>query len=220
MNAKSEVQQIYKQRFESKRDYREKVWRVLVRSYFQRYISITDTVLDLGSGYGEFSRVVECGKKYALDLNPDGKIHVPADCLFINQSGSDLWPFSQEELDVVFSSNFFEHLPDKTALGQVLDRAAHHLKSGGLFIAIGPNIARVPGRYWDFWDHHIPLTEKSLAEALRVRGFRICECRCSFLPYTMEHNLKFPSWVIALYLKLQFLWPLFGRQFLVVAKKI
>lgn len=219
MNSQTDLQRLYKQRFHAKRQYREAVWKALVEHFFQRFISKTDAVLDLGFGYGEFIRLIECGEKFAMDLNPDGKEYLPADCQIFTQDCSAPWPLPPESLNVVFTSNFFEHLPDKRSLGETLDHAYRALKCGGTLIAMGPNIARVSGRYWDFWDHHLPLTDKSLREALTSRGFQIQQCRPSFLPYTMEFRPETPPWMIALYLKLPFLWPIFGHQFLIVAEK-
>ena len=218
MNTPSDLQRIYKQRFESKRAYRESVWRVLT-GFFQRYISKTDSVLDLGFGYGEFIRLIQCGQKYAMDLNPDSKAYAPQECHLLTQDCSAPWPIAPESLNIVFTSNFFEHLPDKVALGRTLDHVERALKPGGIIIAMGPNISRVHGRYWDFWDHHLALTEKSLSEALVNRGFRLRECRASFLPYTMEGKKEASPWMISLYLKLPFVWPLLGHQFLIVAEK-
>ena len=40
-----------------------------------------------------------------------------------------------------------------------------------------------------------------------------------FLPFTMSTGRPAPDWVIRLYLRLWPVWPLFGRQFLVVARR-
>ena len=40
---------------------------------------------------------------------------------------------------------------------------------------MGPNIRFVAGEYWDFWDHHLPLTERSLSEACQLRGFTMAK---------------------------------------------
>src|SRR5262249_39433524 len=129
------------------------------------------------------------------------------------------WPLNQNSLDVVFTSNFFEHLPDKPALGRTLDEIRRCLKPGGRLIAMGPNIRYVPGAYWDFWDHYLPLTEKSLAEALDNRKFRLELSVDRFLPYTMTDGRQYPLVCLQLYLKLRWSWRFFGKQFLVVAAK-
>jgi predicted SAM-dependent methyltransferase len=78
--------------------------------------------------------------------------------------------FGQESLDVVFTSNFLEHLPDKVHVERTLAQAWRCLKDDGFIICLGPNIKYVPGAYWDFWDHFIPLTELSLSEVLKMKG--------------------------------------------------
>ena len=138
---------------------------------------------------------------------------------FIRQDCSQPWPIDEASLDVIFTSNFFEHLPDKAALGRTLDQAHQALKPGGLLIAIGPNIKLIPGTYWDFWDHYIPLTESSLGEALENRAFQIKRKDPAFLPYTMAGKKPVPLPFIRIYLALPMIWPFIGKQFLVVAVK-
>jgi hypothetical protein len=58
---------------------------------------------------------------------------------------------------------------------------------------MGPNIKYLVGEYWDFWDHYLPLIEKSLSEGLINRGFEISECVGKFLPYTMVDQRPFPG---------------------------
>jgi len=93
------------------------------------------------------------------------------------------------------------------------------LNRGGRLIAVGPNIRFTGGRYWDFWDHYLPLTEASLSEGLVVRGFQIERCHARFLPYTMAGGPQFPLWMVAAYARLPLLWRFRGKQFLVVARK-
>src|SRR5262249_30997038 len=116
-------------------------------------------------------------------------------------------------------SNFFEHLPDKTSLAATLAEAFRCVKSGGRIVCLGPNIKCVPGEYWDFWDHYLPLTELSLKEGLELAGFRVERCVDRFLPYTMATGVRWPTWMVSLYLRLPFVWRLCGKQFLLVAVK-
>jgi SAM-dependent methyltransferase len=215
----SDLSRIYAQRFADNLEYRKRVWRVLIDSFFQKCIPRNATVLDLGCGYGEFINQVEAERKYAMDLNPDAPRYLSTDVEFIRQDCSQAWPVDEGSLDVIFTSNFFEHLPDKAALGRTLDHAHLALRKGGRLIAMGPNAKLVPGAYWDFWDHYIPLTESSLGEALENRGFSITRKDPAFLPYTMAGKKPAPLPFVRLYLALPVVWPLFGKQFLVISVK-
>lgn len=154
-----------------------------------------------------------------MDLNPATKAILSEDIHFLEQDCSKAWDVPADSLDLVFTSNFFEHLPDKTSLGACLEQVHRSLKPGGRLVAMGPNIAAVHGSYWHFWDHYLPLTELSLAEGLKMKGFEVELALARTLPYTMVGALQYPVWMIALYLKLPFVWRLFGKQFLVVVRK-
>jgi SAM-dependent methyltransferase len=218
-NQPEELQRIYGARFEKNQIYRKKVWGILVRDFFQKYVSPAATVLDLGCGYGEFINAIQCGRKLAMDLNPDAPRFLAAGVHFLQQDCSARWPGDDRSLDVVFSSNFFEHLPGKNALKLTLEEAFRCLKPGGKLIAMGPNIRFLPAEYWDFWDHHLALSDRSLAEGLENCGFKIREKHDRFLPYTIVNNREYPPAILSLYLKLRPAWKIFGRQFLVVAAK-
>ncbi|MDR2675292.1 MAG: methyltransferase domain-containing protein [Opitutaceae bacterium] len=217
---------IYARRFDSMREYRNQVWRALIRHFFQRHVPADAAVLDLGCGYGEFINNITAREKFGMDLNPDSKRHLNPGVKLLAQDCSTRWPLADGSLDIIFTSNFFEHLPDKTALQRTLAEARRCLKSGGRLIAMGPNIRCVPGAYWDFWDHYLPLTELSLAEGLQSLGFEIVFQKARFLPYTMSRKKPTPppppritNLLIKLYLRIHPAWRIFGKQFLVIAGK-
>lgn len=210
----------YRLRFTPLTRYRQSVWKVLIRDYFQMWVKPGDRVLDLGCGWGEFINQVQAKEKYAIDLNPDAKMHLAADVSFIHQSCAQRWPMEDNAINVVFTSNFLEHLLTKDDLLKTLSEAYRSLDKDGLIICLGPNIKHVGGSYWDFFDHHIPLSEASLSEALQISGFQIKHCWPKFLPYTMSDGKQVPMWCIALYLRIPFLWSLLGKQFLIVAQKV
>jgi hypothetical protein len=58
-----------------------------------------------------------------------------------------------------------------------------------------------------------------MAEALELQGFAVEERIDRFLPYTMSGNRETPLAFVRAYLRMPFAWPLFGRQFLVVARR-
>jgi SAM-dependent methyltransferase len=213
-----ELRRIYQARFAPNAEYRRAVWRILIQQCFGRYLRPDSVVLDLGCGYGEFINQVDCATRYAMDLNPEAEQRVAPGVECLLQDCSTTWPFEDGALDLVFTSNFFEHLPDKPALGRTLDEIRRCLKPGGRLIAMGPNIKFLPGAYWDFWDHYVPLTELSLQEALESRGFRIERCVPRFLPYTMASGPRYPLLLLKIYFWFPLLWRIAGKQFLVVAQ--
>jgi SAM-dependent methyltransferase len=97
-------------RFNKDASYRLAVWRVLIADFFQRYIHADDAVLDLGCGYGEFINQVASRKRFAMDLNPEAPNRLAADVQCLLQDCSAKWPLENDSLNLVFTSNFFEHL--------------------------------------------------------------------------------------------------------------
>jgi SAM-dependent methyltransferase len=210
---------IYHRRFSETVAYRNRVWQALTSSFFSVWIRADATVLDLGCGYGEFSNNIRAGRKLAMDLNPDAPKYLAKEVEFLEQDCSARWPLGDQTLDVVFTSNFFEHLPDKACLRRTLQQAFRCLKPGGRLIAMGPNIKYLPGAYWDLFDHQIPLSDVSLGEALELEGFTLEKVVPRFLPFTMVNAPQYPIFLLKLYLALPWLWWIKGRQFLLVAAR-
>ena len=211
------VQQQYRQRFSKAEDYRNALWSVLCSDFFQSYIDPQSVLLDLGCGWGEFSNNILARKKYAMDMNPDAADRLNTDVELILQDCSEPWPLESGSLDVVFTSNFLEHLPHKSSVERTMAEVKRCLKPGGTFIALGPNVRLLPGDYWDFWDHHVHISDRSLVELLGMNGFLIREQHAGFLPYTMSDGSNPNLWLVKLYLRLRFVWKFMGKQFFIVA---
>ena len=224
MNKKSDIQnelaKEYQLRFGKMEAYRNEVWEILTSDFFQKYIGHDNTVLDLGCGWGEFINNIKCGAKYGMDLNHDVEKYLNQDVTFINQDCSKVWDIKDSSLDVIFTSNFFEHLPSKSSLSKTLEQANRTLKPNGKIICMGPNIKYTKQAYWDFFDHHIALTELSLKEILEMKKFNVVKCLDRFLPYTMVNKNPTPMCFIKIYLKLNLVWKLMGQQFLIIATKV
>ena len=216
--APSELSKIYRVRFAGQAENRQGIWFVLC-SFFSRWIPADAAVLDLGCGWCEFINAISARRKYAMDLNPDSVNLAAPDVTVLQQDCSAKWQIAPNSLDAVFTSNFLEHLPDKAALERTLKNAKLALRDRGRLILMGPNIKYIPGAYWDFFDHYIPLTELSLVEVLQKCGLEIEVCVGRFLPYTMSQGRSYPGWMLRMYLAMPFAWRFFGKQFLVVARK-
>ena len=189
---KKDLKKQYEFRFSRNHQYRNEVWKILTKSFFQQYILSTSDILDIGCGWGEF----------------------------INQDCSNKWPLPDDSLDVVFTSNFIEHLPSKLHIEKTIIQVKRCLRPNGRFICLGPNLKYLPGLYWDFWDHHIGITEMSLSELLKIHDFLIEECVAKFLPYTMANKHPLPLFFLRLYLTFPLTWKILGKQFLIISKNI
>ena len=216
---KEQLSQIYEIRFSGIEKYRNEVWKRIIKDYFSNMISKSDSVLDLGCGYGEFINNISCAERHAMDLNRKTTRLLEKGVIFHEQDCSQSWEIKDDSLDLIFTSNFFEHLPDKSSLSKTIMNARKSLKAGGQLIAMGPNISALNGKYWDFWDHHLALSDQSLCELLEINNFTIRKSFPKFLPYNMVRVKKRPLFLVSLYLRIPFLWQLFGKQFLVIAQK-
>src|SRR5579872_3368943 len=135
----TELRDIYERRFAELESRRTEVWKVLCGKFFERWVKPTDAVMDLGAGYCEFINCVRAGKKFALDLNPATMERAARDVTVLAQSASDTWQLAEASVEVVFTSNFLEHVATKQDLVHCLKETARVLRPGGRFIAIGPN---------------------------------------------------------------------------------
>lgn len=198
---------------------RRLVWDTLCRHFFARYVPRDAAVLDLACGYGEFINHIPAGTRHGVDLNPDSAQHLAPDVAFHHGPADDLGFLPDNSLDVAFTSNFLEHLPDKAACLAILAEVLRVLKPGGRFIIMGPNIKYAGDVYWDFFDHTLPLSHLSLAEGLVLAGFETETVIPRFLPYTMNGRLPVHPLIIRAYLLLRPAWRIFGKQFLVTATK-
>lgn len=209
---------LYAQRFDAaERAAKARLWGVLCADFFQRYVPPDATVLDLGAGYCEFINHIQGARRFAVDGNAD-VVHCAAPGVEAHCGAADRLDWLADgSVDVVFASNFFEHLPDSAALLRVLGEARRVLRRGGRLLILQPNIRYAYREYWDFLDHHLALSHVSMAEALGLAGFRILELRPRFLPFSTKSAL--PQWpiLVRLYLRLPLAQRLLGKQMFVVA---
>jgi|SRR5437660_2903539 len=205
-------------RLEEKRR-KDRVWRVLCHYFFQRYIRDGDTVLDIGAGYCEFINHIVCRRRIALDISEEVRAHAAPGVEIVQGSSMDLSALVEQGVDVAFVSNFFEHLPTKRDLLKTLTEVVRVLRPGGRLLILQPNIRYVGGAYWDFFDHELPLTERSLIEALELVGLKPIEVRPRFLPFTSKSAIPQHPALVWLYLKIPIMHRLLGRQSWIVARK-
>jgi SAM-dependent methyltransferase len=194
------------------------VWREITR-YLQRFVPPTSSILDLACDRGAFINNIRAADRWAVDLR-DVREHLGPGVQFVRADGVALLEhFDSERFDVVFMSNYLEHLESADAVIAQLKVVHQVLKVGGRIIILQPNIRLVGGSYWDFLDHKTALTEKSLQEATQAAGLVTERLRARFLPYTTKSRLPQHRLLVRAYLAFPPAWYFLGRQTLYVGRR-
>jgi SAM-dependent methyltransferase len=215
------LKELYSNRFDYKqRKAKVALWKVLIKDFLQKHVGKESDILDIGGGYCEFINHVQGRAKYLIDLNPDAKAFANPDVNIFNLNILNL--NEQEKIsrrfDKIFISNFFEHLNSKEELIEILLFCFKKLKPGGSLLIIQPNFKYSFREYYDFIDHHLPITHLSLQELLQTIGFKIDILIPRFLPYSTKGKPSSPS-LLRIYLKFPFVWNFLGAQMFIKASK-
>jgi len=213
-----DVKKIYEARFVNI-EQRKLIWQVLVRDFFQQFIKKNDVVLDVGCGYGEFINNIVCEKKLAVDLNKSVKKYLAKDVRFFSESSTKMSSIKNNSIDKIFVSNFFEHIK-KEDIVKTIDEFKRKLKSNGQVLVLQPNIRFCAKDYWMFFDHLTPIDDRAMEEIFSSHGFRLKKRVLKFLPYTTKSNLPKSPQFVKIYLKLPFLWNLFGQQSFLIFERL
>jgi len=216
----SRLGKLYRERFEpGEVDKKNRLWKILCNDFFQKFIPEDSVVLDIGAGYCEFINNIKARKKYAVDLNEDTRNFASPDVEVFTSSAAHLEFLPNESIDIIFMSNFLEHLKSKEEVLEVLLEVHRVCKPRGGVLILQPNIRYAYRQYWDFFDHRIPLSDKSLVEALAITGFKIEKLFPRFLPYTTKSRLPQSNLLVKLYLRVRLAWWIMGKQAFVVGRK-
>ena len=210
--------ELYDARFDEREvSAKDAVWREIV-GYLQRYIDAEAPILDLACDRGHFIRWVRGVERWATDIRVL-RGALPADIRFVQASGLDLSEVVPNGyFGTVFMSNYLEHLESSDAVIEQLRVVHQLLRPGGRVIVLQPNIRLVGPRYWDFIDHKVALTERSLLEAAELAHLHTIELITRFLPYSTKGRLPTDARLVRAYLRFRPAWWVLGRQTLLVAE--
>lgn len=210
---------IYDKRLGNDIQKRIELYKVLCSDFFQKYIPLDSTVLDLAAGYCEFINQIKAGEKIAVDVNPDTIKFANKNVRVINSTSINMSEIKDNSVDIAFTSNFFEHL-SKEDIVKTIEETHRILKPNGDFLILQPNIRYCYKDYWMFYDHITPLDDRSLTEVFTVHNFEVIECIPRLLPYTTKSKLPVSPLLLKIYLRIPLLRYLVGSQAFIRAKKV
>jgi ubiquinone/menaquinone biosynthesis C-methylase UbiE len=210
---------MYRRRF-SEEDARKKseLW-VEIAAYLNRFVQPGAAVLDIACDRGDFIRNVSARERWASDIR-DVSGYLPSDVNFVRADGLELaHHLPIDHFDLVFMSNYLEHLPSGDAVIAQLEVARRLLKPGGRVLVLQPNIKIIGGAYWDFIDHKVALTDRSLVEACELAGLETERVIKRFLPYTTDSRLPQSRRLVRIYLAIPPVWRVLGEQTLYLGRR-
>jgi SAM-dependent methyltransferase len=213
-----DLDRVYEHRFGgTSPETKDAIWKE-VTAFLQRWIRRDGSVLDLACDRGYFIRHIDARERWATDIR-DMSAAVGPDVHFVQVDGMHLSSaLPKDHFDVVFVSNYLEHLSSSDDVIAQLREIRSVLKPDGRLIVLQPNVRYVGAAYWDFIDHRVALTERSLIEAAHAAGYRVERVIPRFLPYTTKSRIPSSSWLVRTYLRLPLAWRLMGKQTLLVAR--
>ncbi|HEY0428218.1 MAG TPA: methyltransferase domain-containing protein [Pyrinomonadaceae bacterium] len=212
-------ERIYEYRFKDV-DIKKKniVWKEIA-AYVSGLTDRPQTILDPAGGMCEFINNIDAPEKWTIDLN-EAFLEKYADKSIKKVIGNNLdVEIPDDYFDLVFISNFLEHLSSQEQVGEFLQKIFKSVKPNGFIAVMGPNFKYAFREYFDFADHTVCLSETGAAEHLVGSGFDIVKICPQFLPLSFRGGLPVNKFLIQTYLKMPFAWRFFGKQFLIIAKK-
>lgn len=192
---------------------RARVWRAIAE-YVRRDAPSVDTLVELGAGYCDFSNAFPAKKKIAFDLNPEMRAFAERDVELRIEDATRLPGVPAGSVDLVFASNFLEHLGGEE-LDTLLPRCREVLAADGRLILIQPNHRLCAEHYFDDPTHQTVFDDANIAVWLGMHGLVPRRIVPGLLPFSMNGRLPKTYVLTAAYLRSP--WRPLAAQMYVVA---
>jgi ubiquinone/menaquinone biosynthesis C-methylase UbiE len=212
-------ERIYEYRFKDVDTGKKRVVWQEIASFIYQITDQPQIVLDPAGGMCEFINNIAAREKWAIDLNSEFLDKHADESVKKVVGDNRTVELPENYFELVFISNFLEHLDSQNQVAELLGRMYAAVKTGGHIAVMGPNFKYAASNYFDFADHTVCLTELSVAEHLYGAGFNIEKVYPRFLPLSFRGGLPVNKFLVQTYLRLPFAWRFFGKQFLIIAKK-
>jgi cyclopropane fatty-acyl-phospholipid synthase-like methyltransferase len=187
-------------------------------NYLSNYLQKAETILDVGCGQGDFISQVEGTTLIALDIDPEAENYLSENIRFISGGIERLADLDSNSIDVIWASNFLEHLEMEGVLDFLKEakRLIRVSPDSGYLILMQPNFRYAYRTYFDDFTHKTIFTDKSLVSVMKLTGFEVQFCEKRFLPYSLDSKKAKFSFLVGFYLKSKV--RIFSGQMLIVAK--
>jgi SAM-dependent methyltransferase len=190
-----------------------------IAAHVYRELGSPDRVLDPAAGRGEFVNAVAAGERWAVDAVAYAEgTHAPGVKVVVSDIFAADLP--RDYFGGVWVSNFLEHLLTQDAVAEFLEKMRGVLRPGGRIAIMGPNFRYCADEYFDCADHTLIFTHLAIAEHVYAAGFEPLRIVPRFLPYSFRGALPAGRSLVRGYLRTPVVWPLLGKQFLVVAERV
>ena len=192
---------------------RSSVWKAITE-YLQTYISVNDSVLEIGAGYCDFINQINAKEKVAVDINANAQEFCNSEVTFIQSSIFDIQ--ISKKFDVIFASNFFEHFTIDE-LQEIFKKLKDLLHDNGKLIIIQPNYYYCYKNYWDDYTHKTVFSHNNLPDFLEEQGFKTTFLKRKFIPFSFKSKLPSSYFLTKMYL----FSPIkpFAKQLLIISEK-
>ncbi len=177
---------------------RRGVWREIAR-YVARDVPPVGTLVELGAGYCDFANAFPAERRIAYDLNPEMAVHAGPEVEFRLADAVELPGLEPGSVDLVFASNFLEHL-DEAELARLLPRVRDVLAPGGRLVLIQPNHRLCAEHYFDDPTHKTIFDDRNVGPRLAAHGLPVRRVVPGLLPFSMRSRLPKRPILIRLYL--------------------
>ena len=172
--------------------YRKGVWREIVR-FVAQDTGYVESLVELAPGFCDFINQFPAPNKICYEVNPDMAQWAASSVDFRCKDAGAISELENESADVVFASNFLEHLDD-VALNLLIPKVHHVLKKGGFFVLIQPNYRLCKEHYFDDETHQTVFSNENVGPFVEKYGFAVHKIIPGILPFQMKSRL--PKWPI------------------------
>jgi SAM-dependent methyltransferase len=195
---------------------RAAIWREIVR-YVRQDAGHCESVLELGTGYGDFIRAYPAKVREAWDINPAMALFADPEVRFLaGDAVAQAEAHSSESFDLIFASNFLEHLT-RQQLARLLPNLQRMLKPRGQLILLQPNFRLASDQYFADPTHRSVFSDTNIDRTLSFFGFGIRKIIPDLLPFSMKS--RGPKWPLLVRLYMHAPIRPMGAQMYVVASR-